>query len=78
MSRKLCLLACAVVRAQIFDVTGFGAVGDGRRNDTAAVRRAADALARAGGGTLLFVQPPHKINQNQVHRVGSLPTIVPI
>ena len=38
----------------VFDVTSFGAVGDGASNDTAAVRAAAAALAAAGGGELLF------------------------
>ncbi len=37
-----------------FDVRRFGAAGDGKANDTAAVNRAIDAAAAAGGGTVLF------------------------
>ena len=44
--------------AQVFDVVQFGAVGDGRTLDTAAVRKAAAALKSHGGGELRF--PAHK------------------
>ena len=40
----------------VFDVTSFGAVGDGTTDDTAAIQAAADALEEAGGGELFF--PP--------------------
>ena len=40
--------------AGVFDVTKYGAKGDGAAVDSAAVRAAAAACARAGGGTLLF------------------------
>ena len=43
----------------IFDVTAFGAVADGKKDCTQAIRRAAAALAANGGGTLLF---PSKSN----------------
>ena len=47
-------LACKG-RCQTFDVTEYGAVGDGLTSDTSAIRRAAAALATSGtGGTLLF------------------------
>lgn len=39
---------------RVFDVATFGARGDGRTNSTAAIRTAAAALRRAGGGELLF------------------------
>jgi hypothetical protein len=38
----------------IASVADFGAVGDGRRDDTAAFRRAVDHLVRMGGGTLVL------------------------
>jgi polygalacturonase len=37
----------------VFEVTRFGAVGDGRTLATAALQRAIDACAAAGGGTVL-------------------------
>lgn len=37
-----------------FDVRRYGAVGDGKSVDTAAINRAIDAAAAAGGGTVLF------------------------
>ncbi|MFB6619343.1 glycosyl hydrolase family 28-related protein [Streptomyces sp. NPDC085524] len=37
-----------------FDVKAHGAVGDGSADDTAAVQRALDAAAAAGGGTVYF------------------------
>jgi polygalacturonase len=40
--------------AAVFDVTTYGATGDGTTVDSAAVRAAAAACAIAGGGTLLF------------------------
>eukprot|EP01052_Picozoa_sp_SAG31_P063968 SAG31_NODE_22860_length_516_cov_1.203837_1_plen_88_part_10 len=46
--------AAAAAAAAVFDVTAFGAKGDGVTRDTAAIRNACAALARAGGGTLLF------------------------
>ena len=39
---------------QVFNVRHYGAVGDNTTYDTVAVRKAAGALAQAGGGTLLF------------------------
>lgn len=39
---------------QVFDVTAYGAVGDGHTLETAAVRRAAAALKATGGGELRF------------------------
>jgi len=40
--------------ALVFDVTRFGARGDGVRIDTDAINDAIDAAARAGGGTVYF------------------------
>ena len=58
--RGLVVLLYALVNAGahlvVFDVTKYGAKGDGKTYDTKAVRAAAADLAEHGGGTLLF--PP--------------------
>ena len=38
----------------IFDVRAFGAVGDGKALDTAAINRAIEAAAATGGGTVII------------------------
>lgn len=38
----------------LFDVRKYGATGDGKTVDTLAVNRAIEAVAAAGGGTLVF------------------------
>ena len=37
-----------------FDVKAFGAAGDGKKKDTAAIARAIDAAAKEGGGTVVI------------------------
>ncbi len=54
---RLLLSAAAVVAAlsatsAVYDVRAFGAAGDGRTKDTAAIQRAVDAAHGAGGGTV--------------------------
>ncbi|MBK9139595.1 MAG: right-handed parallel beta-helix repeat-containing protein [Verrucomicrobia bacterium] len=46
--------AVASPPAPAFNVRGHGAVGDGQTLDTAAIARAIDAAAAAGGGTVVF------------------------
>jgi polygalacturonase/lysophospholipase L1-like esterase len=44
----------AAPAAGVFDVRAFGATGDGRTLDTAAIQRTVDAASAAGGGTVSF------------------------
>src|SRR4051812_42658486 len=48
--------ASGVGEGGVFDVTRFGAQGDGKTRCTKALQAALDAAARAGGGTVMF--PP--------------------
>lgn len=53
-SMGACRARAAPQAGGTFDVTHFGAKGDGVTYDTAAIRAATLAVAKAGGGTLLF------------------------
>lgn len=52
----LCLLAVLNLSAQtpIYDVTAYGACGDGKTNDAAAIQRAIDQCCADGGGQVYF------------------------
>ena len=50
----LAAFAAARLVAAPYDVRTFGAVGDGKTLDTAAINKAIDAAAAAGGGTVDF------------------------
>lgn len=47
------LAMCALAAPRVFDVRDYGAAGDGVRKETAAIQKAVDACAKAGGGTVL-------------------------
>jgi polygalacturonase len=53
------------LRAALFDVTTFGAVGDGKTLDTTAINKAIDAAHAAGGGTVQF--PPGTYLSFSIH-----------
>jgi polygalacturonase len=61
------LLVCAAARlsAAQFDVTAYGAKGDGTTIDTPAINKAIDAAAAAGGGTVSF--PPGTYASYSIH-----------
>jgi hypothetical protein len=51
-------LAQAAAPDRVFNITEFGAVPDGKTNNTAAIQRAIDACAVAGGGTVRVAGGP--------------------
>jgi polygalacturonase len=51
--------------AGVFDIRDYGAVGDGKALDTAAINKAIDACAQAGGGQVRF--PPGRYLSATVH-----------
>ncbi len=52
----LAVLATHPLQAATFDIRRFGAIGDGKTPDTAAIQKAIDAAAAAKGGQVIF--PP--------------------
>lgn len=70
--RSFLQLLAWTASAQVFNPLSYGAVGNGRVDDTRAVRAAAAALAAARGGTLLmplgytFLTGPFNLTSNSV------------
>ncbi|UPT75215.1 MAG: hypothetical protein M0D55_05775 [Elusimicrobiota bacterium] len=63
----LALLATSA-GARTFDVSAYGAKGDGRADDSAAIEKALAAAAEAGGGTVFF--PAGRYKARVVARSG--------
>jgi len=53
--------ANAALRAADYDVRTFGATGDGKTLDTAAINKAIDAAAAAGGGVVRLPAGTHTV-----------------
>lgn len=48
------LVACSVLRAADFDITRYGAVGDGTTLNTGYIQKAIDECHKSGGGRVIF------------------------
>jgi hypothetical protein len=54
-----------------FDVKHFGAVGDGKHNDTCCIQQAIDACFAAGGGTVTFAPGTYLTGSIAIKRRGA-------
>ncbi len=61
------ILLCRAAGAGIFDVRQFGARGDGKTKDTAAIQAALDASGKAGGGSVRFTAGTYLCQPVSVH-----------
>lgn len=66
------LRGTAAVPSRVFDVkTDFGAKGDGKTDDTAAIQQAIDAARRAGKEALAYLPPGHYVITRTLKITGS-------
>ncbi|MAG29732.1 MAG: hypothetical protein CL908_02420 [Deltaproteobacteria bacterium] len=65
------VLSAGLATAQTFDVTSFGATGDGTTNDTLAVQAAVDAADVAGGGEVFFPCGQYRLGDAGANRFYS-------
>ena len=56
------------IKGPIFDVTKFGANGDGKADDQAAIQKAIDAAEIAEGGVVFFPPGTFRVNADLAHR----------
>ena len=56
------------VKGPVFDVTKYGAKGDGRADDQAAIQKAIDAAEAAGGGVVFLPPGTYRVNADPANR----------
>jgi len=62
--------AAAAEYASVFNVRGYGAIGNGSTDDTAAIQAAIDAAFAAGGGVVWFPQGIYKTTNTIIVKSG--------
>ncbi len=56
------------IRGPVFNVAQYGAKGDGRADDQAAIQKAIDAAEASGGGVVFFPPGTYRVNADIAHR----------
>ncbi len=56
------------IKGPLFDVTKYGAKGDGKADDQEAIQKAIDAAEAAGGGVVFFPPGTYRVNADVKHR----------
>lgn len=60
----------AAFSLRVFTPEQFGAAGDGRTNDSAAMERLSTAVNRAGGGRVVFRRTSYLVGEQRVQQLG--------